>query len=255
MSIFKNEDTHPLSLLRKYLELFGVEALEWEPTVIRKAIEDSTGTSVAKINLNKLFAAISVANRDSFWRDWESFHFLSQCLNNNLPSLGQVQNQTIGQLMVAVDIANSIREDLQTLTETPSFSEEVARYVAAQALESGIWFLPPPLDFANKYACGDSQECRDCGNIEELQVDGLCSYCVDRYDTSSLLSFSPDPDRVSKGQGTNVVSFKKHPTAKVEKRLSEALTKDITLKETQVDICVAKLMVGIEYLRDKRKTL
>ena len=76
MSVFKEEQTHPLVLLRAYVGMFGLDALSWEPEVIRQSIEDETSTSVSKVNLNKLMAAICVANRDSFWTEWESFHFL-----------------------------------------------------------------------------------------------------------------------------------------------------------------------------------
>jgi len=255
MSLFKDEQSHPLVLLRRYLSMFGLESLEWEPLVVKKSISDETGTSVARINLTKLLATLTVANRDTFWKDWETFHFLAQALNNNTPSLSTVQDLTVGQMMVAVDIATAIREDLSSLSSVPTFSEEVARFVAAQALESGVWYLPKPLDFANKYAVGDSQKCKVCGNVEERQVDGLCSFCTDRYSTDSLLKFEPSEELVRKGHGKEVTFFEKHPSDMVRKRFSEAMSKDVTLKETQVDVCVARLINGVDYMNHRRNQL
>ncbi len=255
MSLFKDEQAHPLVLLRSYLTKFGGEALEWEPPVVRRSIEDETGTSLARINLIKLLAAMVIANRDSFWKEWETFHFLSQALNNNVPSLSTIQNQTVGQLMTAADIATSIREDLGDITNVPTFSEEVARYVAAQALEAGIWYLPEPLSFANKYTSGKMQRCRVCANVEEQQVDELCSFCTDRYSTESLLKFEPSESLVSQGHGKEVTLFEKHPSEPVRKRFEAALTKDLPLKETQVDICVARLLAGVRYMSHRREQL
>lgn len=255
-SLFKDEQAHPLVLLRKYLSMFGLEALEWEPEVIRRSIQDETGTTVAKINLMKLMAAISVANHDSFWRDWQSFHFLSQALNNNVPSAGELQNQSVGQLMVAVDIANAIRADLGAVSTTPEFSESVARYIAAQAQEAGVWYLPSPLDFANQYSAGFMQKCLRCENEEEEQADGLCSYCTERYNTDSLQKMEPDPSLAKKWDASKVVKFVKYPYAEVSNRLTEILTKKAgPLKETQNDICVGKLVVALEYMSYRRAQL
>ena len=255
MSLFKDEQAHPLVLLRQYLRMFGRDSLEWAPAVIKTSVEDKTGTTIAKVNLLKLMAAISVANHDSFWKDWETFHLVSQALNNNIPSPGVVQDQTVGQLMVAVDMATQVREDLGAITAVPTFSEEVARYIAAQVLESCIWYLPEPLDFANKYAAGEMQKCRVCGNVEERQVDRLCSFCTDRYETDSLLKFEPSENLVERGQGKEVDLFDKYPADKVQARLADVLSKNIVLRETQVDICVAKLLTGVEYMKHRRNQL
>lgn len=256
MSLFKNEQAHPLILLRKYLGMFGIDALEWEPPVIKSAVEDETGTSIARINLLKLMAAIAVANHDSFWKDWQTFHFLTAALNNNIPSAAVLSDQSVGQMMTAVDIANTIRKDLGEATSVPSFSEKVARYVAAQALESGIWYLPAPLEFANKYCAGLMQRCERCGNEEERQDDGLCSYCTERYSMDSLQKMEPDPDLAEQWDSSKVKPFTLYPYKGVSQRLTQALTRrDVVLGETQDDICAAKLLTGLEYMSYRRAQL
>ena len=256
MSVFKEEQAHPLVLLRTYVRMFGLEALSWEPEVIKQSIEDETSTSAARVNLNKLMAAICVANRDSFWTEWESFHFLVECLNNNMPSLSTLQNQTVGQLMVAVDIANTIRQDLKELSPAPSYSESVARYIAAQALEDGITYLPPPLGFANKYVNGKIQKCKVCGLEEDVQEDRLCSFCTDRYDHTRLGSFLPDPTLVEQGHGKETEVVFKYPSQRIKARLDEVLTKPNTnLKDTQVDVCVGKLVDSVYYMLKRRSQL
>ena len=256
MSIFKDEQAHPLVLLRKYLSMFGLDALEWEPEVVKRSVEDETGTSMARVNLMKLLAAITVANHDRFWEDWQTFHFLSQALNNLIPSSGSMQDQSIGQMMVAVDIANAIRQDLGSLTRVPEFSERVARYIAAQAQESGVWYLPAPLDFANRYAAGFMQECLRCGNEEEQQDDGLCSYCTQRYDLDSLQKMEPDERLAKKFDSSKVKPYVMYPYEKVSRRLTQALTrKNEVLGETPEDVCAARLLTGLEYMSYRRSQL
>lgn len=256
MSMFKDEQTHPLILLRKYLGMFGLEALEWEPPVIKRSIEDETGSTIARVNLVKLMAAISVANHDTFWRDWQTFHFLCQALNNIIPSAGSMHDHSIGQMMTAVDIANTIRRDLGDITTVPPFTERVARYIAAQALSSGVWYLPEPLEFANRYAAGFMQKCGLCENEEEVQDDGLCSYCTERYDVDSLQKLEPNEDLAKVFDGSAVKKFVKYPYAGVSKRLTDVLTKPSeVLVETQDDICAAKLLTGLEYMSYRRSQL
>jgi len=256
MALLKDEQAHPITLLKYLLGKYGPEALEWHPNVLRTTLERDSGSSVAKINLAKMMAAGAVANRDRFWKDWEVFHFICQALNNNRPVSGQLQQHTVGQMMVAVDIANQIRKELGHLSEVPQFSEEVAKYIAVHALDQSIWYLPEPLDFANKYSSGSEQRCRDCGNEEERQEDGLCSFCVDRYNTDSLERWTPDPKLVARGFGKNVELFEKHPVGRVEKRLREALASpNKILRENQVDICVSRLLVALEYLGLRRSQL
>jgi hypothetical protein len=256
LRLFRDEQTHPLILLRTCLKLFGPEVLEWEPVVIRRAIEDRAESNISRVNFVKVLAALTVANRDNFWLEWETFHFISQALNNNIPSAGAMQDQSIGQLMVAVDIANSIRAELGPLSEVPEFSDEVKRYIAAQLSESGIWFAPEPLTFVNPLIAGVTQICDECGNEEEPQPDGLCSFCTARYDTDSLLKMEPDEELRKRYDGSRVRVVEKFKTLPVQKRLMDYLTKPTTvLRETQADICTAKIVTGLEYMMRRRSQL
>jgi hypothetical protein len=159
-------------------------------------------------------------------------------------------------MMVAVDIANEIRRDLGPLTSVPEFGERVARYIAAQARESGIWYLPAPLGFANQYAAGFMQECLRCSNEEEEQDDGLCSYCTDRYRVDSLQKMEPDERLAKKFDSSKVRPFILYPYEDVSRRLTDALTKkDATLGETPEDVCAARLLTGLEYMSHRRAQL
>jgi hypothetical protein len=252
--LWKDEQAHPITLLRAVLKQYGPEAMDWEPEVFKPTLESDFKTSVARINLAKLWAVVALANRDKFWTDWQTFHFLAQALNNNVPVADHVQDLTIGQMMVAVEIANGVRDELRGLRPIPKFSEEVARFIAAQAALSGVWYLPAPLAFANHLASGQTFQCKDCGHEDDTGFeDGFCPVCVDTFNTDSLADFKPDAARVAKGFGKNVQVKVKHPTDAVEKRLFQAqVSQKQVLEENMVDICAAKLLVALNYLDYRR---
>jgi hypothetical protein len=246
LQVFKNEKSHPLALLRSYLSLFGPAALEWEPFVIKRSVEDRLKFNIPRVVLMKLMAAITVANHDTFWESWETFHAVSQALVGKIPSVSHIDNQSVSDIMLAVDAATRIRIDLGRLGDIPLYSEEVRRYMAAQLHESGVWYVPEPLEFLNPLISKTTQVCGECGNEEEPKEDGLCSYCTDRYNTDSLLKMEPDEELRKKFDGSKVKVVVKLPTAGVQKSLVKALSVGgHVLKETADDICASKLLEAI----------
>ena len=255
---FRSEQAHPIALFREVLKRYGPECLDWELAVFKRTLEKDLKTSVASINLHKIMAAISVADTDRFWNDWQVFHFVCQCLNNNAPVASHIQDFSVGELMVAVDIANSIRKELGKASYIPKFSEEIAKFIAAQALEAGVWFLPEPLEFAQAYAAKRTCVCKDCGNHQDYleKNDKICYVCTEKFDTESLKNFKADRKKLLQGKGTNTVIIEKNPIKEVAKTLDQYLMGAIQEFEVTPDgICAGKLIVGLEYLTMRRTQL
>lgn len=258
MSLFTDEQTHPLILLRALTAKYGVDWMEWGPTVLRRTVEHDFPDGVSKVNLAKALAGAVVATRDEFWESWPTFLFLAQALNGHIPVVGSLVELSVGEMMVAVDVASHIRSDLGDLAPAPPFSDEVTKFVAATALQNGVWYLPPPLDFAAAEAAGKSYRCKSCGNTGPVVFeDGVCDACSGRFEDgglSQLTSWRPDP-RYLKG-AKNVEYFEKNPTDRVRARFEQVLNgKDITLQETQADVCVARLLVAYNYMAERRDQL
>lgn len=249
----KDESLHTIPLVKFVIKKYGLDCLEWEPAVMLKTLNNDF--QAAKINVYKVLAGISLLENDRFWNDWQTFQFVAQALNNNHPSASTVQEMSVGQMMVAVDTANKLRESVGPLSYVPVFSEEVAKYIAAQALDQGVWFLPEPLDFASNYASKTTYTCLDCGNKEYLDDDeDVCPICTEKYDTTSLSSFTPNEDRLKKGFGTNIRIETEHPTVGVQKTLQKLFTGFDRLDEHNPEhVCAAKLMVGIRYMFTRRE--
>ena len=255
---YRAEQAHTIALFRDVIKRYGPECLDWEFSVFKRTLEKDLNTSVATINLHKIMAAISVADTDRFWNDWHVFHFVTQCLNNNIPVSSHIQDFSVGELMVAVDVANTIRKELGKASHVPEFSEEVSKFVAAQALEAGVWFLPEPLDFAQAYSAKRTCVCKDCGNHQDYveKNDKICYVCTEKYDTESLKNFKADRNKLLTGKGTNTVIIEKNPTKGVAQVLDKYLMGTISEFDVTADsICAAKVVVGLEYLTMRRKQL
>lgn len=249
MSLFTDESAHPVPLATALTQKYGPDWMEWEYIVLRVTL-DRDGINISRANLAKAMAAASVMTRDEFWQYRETFHFLCQALSGHVPTAETQQEHTVGDMMVAVDTATQLRKHLKELSFLPPFSEEVARYVAQQALTQGVWYLPEPLAFANKFTVQHSYRCRDCGNVAEIAFDdGLCDVCVDRYSMEQMGAWRANPDLVLAGRGKNIELFDKNPSGAIEKRLNELMSKKgLPLKETQTDICVSKILLALAQL-------
>ena len=252
-----DEQTHPIILLRILTKKYGVDWMEWPPSVLKKTLNDDFKVPIARINVAKAMAVASIATRDEFWTKWETFHYLTQALNNNIPHLTEMQDLGVGQMMVAVDIASTIRKELKELSSEPEFAEDVARFIAAQAKHDGVWYLPEPLEFAAAYAAGKWFSCPDCGSEGEvIHDDGVCDICTDRLSTESLGSWVSHPELLKKSWGKSIKTFEKNPTAKVKSRLEKALASpNVTLHENSADICAVRLIVALNYMGKRREQL
>jgi hypothetical protein len=254
VKLLTDEQTQPVVLFFYCTKKYGHEWMKWAPEVLKRTLEvDHAGVLVAKKNLNKLLATGVVASTNSFFEDWEPFHFLTQALVLGVATAEAMQEHSIGEMMAAVDDAMYLREHISKLVPRPSFSDTVARYVAAQALNQSVWYLPAPLDFANDYAGMKRYRCRDCGHEGELLFgDTLCDVCTERFDTDSLREFKPNATLVKRGNGQNTQVFYKNPQEGVRSRLA-ALQKDPkTFSGTQDDVCAAKLLEAIDYVNHRR---
>lgn len=256
--MLSDEKAHPFVLFAMLTKRYQHEWMGWEPAVLRQTLEQDFKTTVAKINLQKALATATIATKDSFWDSWEVFAFLSQALNGIPPVSDQMQEHTVGEMMVAVDIANKIRTSIAAVVEHPKFTDQVARYVAVQAVHDGVWFLPAPLAFAQDHVAGRSYRCKDCGNTAEVFIDdGFCDSCTDRFDVDvDLKNWKPDPELVAEGRGRNLEFFYRNPPEKVQARYEDALKNpNIKLQETQIDTCVSRLIRARSYVLAMRSRM
>ena len=254
MKLLTDDTTSPVVLFFYCTKRYGYEWMKWGPEVLKRTLEvDHPSVTISKKVLNRALATAVIATRDSFFEDWEPFHFLVQALIFGTPTAETMQEHSVGEMMAAVDDAIYIRDHISKLVPRPSFTDTVARYVAAQALNQGVWYLPAPLDFASDHAGMKRYHCRDCGHEGEIfEHDGLCDVCTERFDTDSLRSFKPSPATVARGLGHNTQIFYKNPQDGVKVRLHALQQNPSSFTGTQDDVCAAKLLEAIDYMNQRR---
>lgn len=140
-NLFRNPEAHPLALDLALLTRYGVAWLGWEPETLEATLPgDFHVQNVSDVALTKINACKTLHLVDSFWERWEVFVWCTMALNGIFPDAQMMQVPTVGQVLVAVDIANRIREDVPWAEEVRLFIETVLRH-------DGVLVPLPPIGF------------------------------------------------------------------------------------------------------------
>lgn len=247
---FSYHDAHPVALTLVLMEKFGVDWFEWDSDTLKMEILTTfRATSVSEQNWQKIQSVRVMTQTMSFWSEWHIFEKICQALNNNVPRFDITQRCKMAQLMAGVDIANTIRRE--------KFGDEIEGYVAACALDEGVTYLPPPLDFAQEALSQPMYRCNVCGKVDTDDLDGRCDFCTARFSDERPLNMKPSP-HVPEHAGRNVVRFLQFDPAPVRERYARLKSeRDVTDLNENVteDVQAAKLMVAYEYMMSKNRQL
>lgn len=242
---FAYHDAHPLALAMAIFSKMGGDWVEWEAETLRWEIaREFNVSSISPANWEKIQAVRALMLTVGFWAEWHIFEKILQALNNNIPQFDTLQACTIPQIMAGIDMASEIRPGMK-------FSEEVALYVAACALEEGVTYLPDNLEFAQNALTSPSYYCKDCGNVDDDDLmDGRCDFCVGRFQGDHPLNMKPSegvPDNV----GRNIVKFQKRDPSGAKDRYELLLARgpenDHLSEDSPEDVQAGKLYVAYEY--------
>lgn len=140
-NFLRNPETHPVVLDLVLLRKYGVDWMGWElETLVAKLQEDFHTPTVADVNIEKIQACKVLHLVDDFWSRWEVFLPCVAAFNGHLADFDSMQVPTTAECMVAVDIANRIRDDVK-------WSGEIKTYLAVVLRHDGELVPQPPLDF------------------------------------------------------------------------------------------------------------
>lgn len=139
-NIWRHPDAHPLVLDLTLIKRVGAEWLNMEPETLQLIVPEEFKSPLSDLNLAKLQACKTLHAVESFWHRWEVFTWCTMALNGEFPDFEVMQVPTIGQALIAVDIANRIRMDVK-------WSPEMERYLEALHQHEGILVPIAPLDF------------------------------------------------------------------------------------------------------------
>jgi hypothetical protein len=140
-NLFRNPDTHPLTLDLALLSKYGADWMGWElETLVLRVQQDFKTPTVSEVNLEKVQACKALHLVDTFWLRWEIFLHCCAAFNGAFADFHSAQVPEVAECMVAVDVANRIRDDMQWSTEVKVYLQQVYRY-------RGELFPTPPMEF------------------------------------------------------------------------------------------------------------
>ncbi|CAB4131683.1 hypothetical protein UFOVP276_78 [uncultured Caudovirales phage] len=140
-NLFVHHDTHPVVFDIALLKKYKAEWFEWQPETLWKEIkEDFRVPSISDHAKSKIQAIRTLHIGEMFWKNWESFCWITQSLNNNIPDWHVLQKPSLSQLMNSVNIAEMVRTG-------EVFALEVSSFIAASILDEGVFYAPHPISF------------------------------------------------------------------------------------------------------------
>lgn len=79
---YKDPSAPCIALLLCYIKQFGTEALEFDPSLVKKEVEEKNGIELSDLNSDKLNAAIEVLTSDTFENNWNVFETCCHLFSN-----------------------------------------------------------------------------------------------------------------------------------------------------------------------------
>jgi len=154
-NFFRHPDSHPILLDLALIHKYGIEWMDWEQEVLEVRIpEDFDTPTVSDLNISKIQAVRTLHMVDTFWQHWEIFLWCCMSLNGIFPDFEVMQVPSVGQCMIAADIAGRIRSDI-------AWSDEVKQYLGIVHRHDGIFCPIPPLDFVTLDTEGFPLDCEE----------------------------------------------------------------------------------------------
>ena len=140
-NIWRHPDAHPIALDLFLVRRYQHKWLDWEPETLQVLIpEDFKTPSISDLNLSKIQACKALHLVDTFWTSWEVFIACLMPFNGEFPDFDVMYAPTVAQVLVAVDVASRIRNDVE-------WSSEMKAYIQAVYEHDGIFLPLAPADF------------------------------------------------------------------------------------------------------------
>jgi len=162
--LWKSPDTFGAVLLAAYLDRFGTEALDWDPTTATLEIEDEFDVDLPQESLDKLMVAIQILTTDRFYKNLPDFITFCNVLS------GDDYRPDMWDPADAEEVAWGITEAMVIYppedNDLEPFSNEIRAYIGSVLDAEGIMNPPDILRIALRQA-------RINPNIEDFSDDPL----------------------------------------------------------------------------------
>jgi hypothetical protein len=149
-AMWKSPQTFASVLLTVFLDRFGVEGLQWDPSTITLEVEEEFDVDLPQASLDKLLVAINLVTSDAFYRSLPDFVMFCNVLS------GDTYRPDMFDPADSSEVAWGLTEGL--LLSPPEddqdgpFSDEIRAYIGAVLDQEGIINAPDVLKIALRKA-------------------------------------------------------------------------------------------------------
>ena len=159
---WKSRDTFASVLLTMFLDKFGTEALDWDPTTILLEIEEEFNVDLPQLALDKLLTAIQILTTDRFYKSLPDFIAFCNVLS------GDTYRPDMWDPADAEEVSWGLTEALMIYPpdddDQEPFTEEIRAYIGAVLDREGLINPPDILRIALR-------EARVSPSIEDFSDD------------------------------------------------------------------------------------
>lgn len=143
-SVWTDPNSFGFSMLVVFLDTYGTEGLQWEPTTIAMEIEADFQVCLSQANFDRLLAAIQILTTDSFYKSLPDFINFCNILS------GDTYDPRMWDPAETDEIAWGITEALiiDVPDEEDPFSDEILAYIGKALDDEGIMNPPDILRLA-----------------------------------------------------------------------------------------------------------
>jgi len=145
-----SRETFATVLLTLFLDRFGVEALEWDPSTIALEIEEEFDVDLPRLNFDKLMVAIQILTTDRFHKSLPDFIEFCNVL------CGDIYDPHTFDPADAEEVAWGITESMLIAPpddeDNEPFTDEIRAYIGMVLDQEGIMNAPDVLRIALRKA-------------------------------------------------------------------------------------------------------
>lgn len=139
-TVYLDENAPAMVLLGITLKQYGLDALDYEPALLRTQIERDYDINLSEMQFDKLQAAMTVMSSDTFFDDWVVFETVCHLFHNEPVDADLVTPLDAEDIAVAMVEVTLIRRDIGD--NTLVFDEEVRAYAGHVFYEYGLSHAP-----------------------------------------------------------------------------------------------------------------
>ena len=180
IDVYKDEKAPVYALLLVTLKKYGFDCFQWEPALLRDAIENDYSIKLTDRQSDKIQAGITLLDSDHYEHDWRAFEILNHLINNQAVDYEDLAPLEAEELIVGIAEATLLKKDVLDSDETLIFGDEVRAYAGHVFWEYGLHsppkLFPTAIMPASKAPGDDTEKNEALKEMFDTHVEQLLDY-------------------------------------------------------------------------------